>query len=613
MDHYKIGVSILLRDGMSPVLSAISGKLLGVHKSVKEIEGGMNRWKLAIGGAAMVAGGAGLLGALTKVAEKGNAIVHQMELMKALGLSHKQIAEATAKSYAVSASTPVTTIAENMKHLRELRYAFGHLSTAQQYLEPVARANAILNSVKGGGNDQVWELVKGLEEKGVTTNPAEFSRYVDIMTKAVIGSGGRVTPQSFFSAFKYGRVATLGWDETFVGQYLPRLIQSWSGGGSGGGGSGGPGNALMSAFAKVVQGQMPKKAAEEFHRLGLTTSYSRIHGSSKSNADIVGSGLFTKNPYEWVQLVLMPALTKAGVTSEKDIIQEVSRLMPVRTAAAVIAQMALQGRFREGENSPFEKDARINRGAMSAKPAYNELAANDPVLVERAFHKQFENMLEALGKAANPTYLAALRALTGFFTSVTQFSAAHAAAITAIAKGLAVLGVALIGAGAAAIIAAIGIGGWIVGGIAAIGVAISMLPKGVLMEIGRDLRTIGSAAAYAIKPLQWLASAIRSLASLGGFMGGGKGGGTGIIPGAEGMPALPGVHPPLQKQGYNAVPPGAGGGKPGSKGDIYMDGRKVGEIVTRHQSVAANGPLQGSAYYDGSATWIPADYSFARG
>ena len=85
--------------------------------------------------------------------------------------------------------------------------------------------------------------------------------------------------------------------------------------------------------------------------------------------------------------------------------------------------------------------------------------------------------------------------------------------------------------------------------------------------------------------------------------------------GTDGAPLIPlgPRQPGYGKQGYNAVPPAAGGTKFASAGDIYMDGRKVGQIVSRHQAASANGPLQGSAYMDGTAIFTPADFAYARG
>jgi hypothetical protein len=124
----------------------------------------------------------------------------------------------------------------------------------------------------------------------------------------------------------------------------------------------------MSAFAKVVQGQMPRKAAAEWAAMGLAPGgVSPIEGGSQSIVgEISSKDLFTKNPYESVQKTLMPALAAHGITDQNAIIEEISKMFPVRTASQIISEMALQGRYHEGMNSPFEKDIRIQKGAMGA-------------------------------------------------------------------------------------------------------------------------------------------------------------------------------------------------------------------------------------------------------
>ena len=67
-DIYKIGVSIALANGMSPVLAIISRDLMGVHTKVGDIEKGMGRWALAAGGAAAILGGAAIFGGMLKLA-----------------------------------------------------------------------------------------------------------------------------------------------------------------------------------------------------------------------------------------------------------------------------------------------------------------------------------------------------------------------------------------------------------------------------------------------------------------------------------------------------------------------------------------------------------------
>jgi hypothetical protein len=428
VDAYKIGVSIALANGVSPVLAIITKDLLALNAPISKIEQAFSGWKTALLGVAAI-GTAAVVEGLIKIAEHGGEVNHQLEMMKLAGMSNADIQQSMAQAMQTSGSVLTTTLSENLKHIRELRYAFGDTTTAMAHMDEISKANSVLNSVKGGGKDEVWELVKSLEGKGLTYDPAEFSSYVNTMTKVIEASGGKVTPQMFMSTFKYGRTSTLGWSEEFVGGALPRLIQSMaSSGGGGGSGNGGPGNALMSAFAKIVQGQMPKTAAEEFARLGLGTA-KHIEGSAESQIEggIKGRDLFIKNPYEWVQQVLMPALTAKGITSDQDIIAEISKLMPVRTASQIISEMALQGRAHEGERSPFEKDIRLQQGAMGL-PGYDELIKNDYPTILKAFNQQWTNLLETLGSplmAPGGPAIKALAGLTDALGGMAQFAGTH--------------------------------------------------------------------------------------------------------------------------------------------------------------------------------------------
>lgn len=255
MDIWKIGVQISLANNVSPVLAVIAKDMLGLKGPIKDVENAFASWKVAALGAVGVITGSAMLGGLAKLASYGSDVNHQLELMKVAGMQNAEIQQSIAQAMKTSALVQTTTYAGNLEHIRELRYAFGNSDKANQYLTDVSQANAVLNAVKGGGSDQVWELVKSLEQKGLTTDPSAFMSYVNQMTKVVEATGGKVTPSQFFSTFKYGRTAMLGWDEDFITQYLPRLIQSMSGGGGSGSGTGGPGNALMSAFAKSFRGR----------------------------------------------------------------------------------------------------------------------------------------------------------------------------------------------------------------------------------------------------------------------------------------------------------------------------------------------------------------------
>lgn len=587
MDVYKIGVAIALTDGVSPVLALISKNLLGIKSKVSDIEKDFSRWALAIGGAAGFLAGGAILKGLSSISDKGKELLHQQELMRQAGMANAEIAQATAKAWETSRNIQTTTASENLKHLRELRYATGSTEGAESILDVVTRANAILNAVKGGGQDEVFQLVKALEQKDLATpeKRKEFLSYVDMMTKVVQSTGGRVTPAAFQNTFKYGRTAMLGWNEEFITQIMPRLMQSWTSGNGSGGGAGGPGNALMTAFAKLVQGQLSKTSAEELGGLGLLEYNHRIEGSSKNQVRVKGANLAMTNPYEWVQQVLMPALKDKGVAMDREhvlpIIESISKAMGVRTAAAVLSEFALQGRYFEGDASPFEKDRKLTLGAAGLG-GWNTLKANDPDTIDKMYSQQKNAMWEALGSAIAPMKMEIIKGLTSLFTTIAQFSADHATAIKVIAGALASLAVGAVVAGFVAIGAAIaalaGTVGLVAAGVTALATAI-----GALAAINWSSITGG---------LSSIASAIASFVSkLLGLIPGGAGGNLKASP-YTGMPQMP--HGPLGpapsgKQGYYS-PTGLHYGMNDNHTNIYLDGEKVGAAVTRRQVASAQFP-----------------------
>ena len=224
MEVYKIGVRLAMASNHVQVLGALSKSLIGVNAQVKQLQGTFTGLKAAITGALAIYAGTKTLEFLGKMAKHGNEIVHQQQLMVAAGMTQQQVAEATAKAYETSARVQTTTIAQNLAHLRELRYAFGDMKQAQEALEQVSKANSVLQSVAGNDKaDQVWDIVKSLEMKGTTIDPKIFQQYIDMMTQVVEATGGKVSPRQFFQTFKYGRTAMQGWDEGFIGGALPRL------------------------------------------------------------------------------------------------------------------------------------------------------------------------------------------------------------------------------------------------------------------------------------------------------------------------------------------------------------------------------------------------------
>lgn len=620
MDAWKIGVSIAMTSNASAVLGVLGRDLFGMGKQAEALTSKLGLVRLAaIGAVGVIAGGAALTG-MVKLVEHGKELIHQQALFKAAlldsGMSAQDMALETAKVTAAAWKNTQdvmgTGVAENLKNIRELRMVFGDTQEALSNLKVVTQAQMVMESVRGhGAGDQVFDMAKALEIKGVSMDPAHFNKLIDAMVKAAVASGGKVLGSDFFSAFKFGRTATQGWDDNFVGTILPTLIQEMKSGGGSGGGVGGPGNALQSAFQAVVGGVMSNKAADEFLRLGIVDPTKVIRtttGAVKGIAPggVQGASQFQADPYQWVQNVLVPALQKAGDNTPDKMREEIAHLFVNRTAQQMMTMFATQ-------QQRFQKDATLITGAGGID-AQQALLANDPAMKMKAFTEAWQNLLTALGAPLVETAYHMLDSLTAGLNHLAMFAAAHPdtvlviGEVTAALAALAVvMGAFAIGSAAAAALGLLtGAGGLLAlaVGLEALGHALPKIPEWLVhMAAGAAV----GAAAGSIVP------------GVGTGVGAGVGAAAGLLFSAPTGPDLnrrlrrnhPGydangdpVHPdsdPIKKQSY--IPPNTTG-QPQVQTITYvqLDGRTIAKAVSDQQAKYSNLPPAGTSAFDASMT-----------
>src|SRR5260370_289404 len=132
---YKVGIEIFLAGAIQAQLAALSTRMLGLHTTAGHITGQFRQWATSIGGVAAIIGGSAIIGGIIKLGDHGKEVNHQLELMNIKGMTFAEIQQANAKAIAVTGTVLTTTYSENLKHIQELRYAFGGTDTALKYLE----------------------------------------------------------------------------------------------------------------------------------------------------------------------------------------------------------------------------------------------------------------------------------------------------------------------------------------------------------------------------------------------------------------------------------------------------------------------------------------------
>ncbi len=473
-EAYKVGVTLALQNQVSGVLGFIARDFIKTDREAKKLQTSLKEIKL-LGMSGALLGGAGFMGlmAIKGAVKPATEYVHQLQLAK---IAHIDTAAAAQAAWKTTSDVITTTAAANVAAIRELRMVFGDTGSAAEEairaLPTVQRLQAVLQDVRGGNQkDEAYTVAKALEMKGDVQNPARFTTAADLMTKAMVASGGKVGATDFLSAFKYGRSATIGWDDRFTYSILPTLIQEMKSSG-GSGGSGGPGNALMSAYAAVVGGTIAQKSLKVWQNIGLLDPSKIVWdkvGSAKGVAPggIIGSATFQQDPYEWTQKYLVPALAKAGYDTEAKQRQVLQYLFSNRTAGFVMSQMALQG-------WKFDRDQKLIAQAAGLS-AYDQLIKHDPDMAYKALGAQWENLKTAFGLTVVPVLVSFVRSLSTALNSLATFAEHH----PTLTKGL------MLTFGALSAMATIG---------------------GSLMIAGAGMKLIGVSLGLMTTPLQLLAT-----------------------------------------------------------------------------------------------------------
>lgn len=620
-EAYAVAVKVTLINGVTSGLMGISSAFAKAHGNATQLQAALDGIKLKLAAGAALTG-AGLFGLtmLEKTVPAAREYAHQLQQMNVAGMKQVEIAKAIKAAWGSAAEVPTSSATDNLKAIRELRMVFGDTQHAIANVATVQKLQAILQNTSNGhgGNlaDQAYTVAKALEMRGATLTPGTFNLQSDLMTKAVIASGGKVTPQDFLSNITYGRRAAYGWDNTFTYSILPTLIQEMKGGGSGGGR--GPGNALMSAYAAVVGGTIPQKSLKVWNSLGLIDK-SKVEWTKAGEmkgvrpGGITGADLFQANPYAWAQQILTPAMQRAGQTTPEAMRQTLQYLFPNRTAS-IMDQMVMQP-------WKFQRDQKLIQGAQGLG-AYDSLVKRDPFMAQMAMEAQWANVKTQLGLAVLPMLIQGTIKLTAGLRGLSDWMQAHPNLTKGLVIGFAALSAAMtfggtvlllsaafgaIGLAMPVIVAGLGILGAAIGAISApvlvvigaaavLGVALWNMAKhwdgakGVLDNIKAEIGMFFGWISDKVKGLlSWLPVGMRPASPADVAAARKNPFSAPLVAGQSIYDLTPKALAPTAPSGREAsggskyVAP-ASVAKSSTQGDVYLDGRKVGKVLSSYQA-----------------------------
>ncbi len=647
---YEIGVRMTMTHNMSPILTALTHQFMHLHHHINQATAASLRFRTAVTGALGAFAGFQLGHGVGHMLDAGNHLVKVQNQMTAQGWKQKDLAEATAKSWEITAKYQSMGAAEVLEMQKEMAPVLGDRHHAIEMAEQMAKLHMSLQGTLGAErasqfNKQIRDAIRSGELSANVLQPERFAQYLDGMAKTLKAFGGTITPSDYFMATKYGRASAMNWNDEFTNTILPTVMQEL--------GASSTGTALMTLYQAVVGGRLKGKNIAAFDKLGLIdhaklnpenlTAEGRI--KSMTPGALAGSRMLMENPYDWAQKILVPAMLKHNIMTEKGweaikrgdlkegegkearkaISEYMAQLFGDRTAQGLVDMLVLQ-------TKKIERDKHLVPEAMGLDQGVAFYNAKSYEMAKSKISTQWENLMTAFGSPGVEMATRGMNAIAQGISTVAGFVAAHPtfakvflATMAGLAAGLVVVGTALLA------FAAVGVGGGIVVILAGVAAGLAALAainwksisefftgraeyidknggyharvkslgekiKGIAATFMNTLMAIPSQIGGAITAMA--SNIAQKLRDALGWIGR-----VFTNPNAGGKSSPKAIQP----QSF-VPPPNSGGGPKAIRMTMQVDGRVLGEAAA--QWIARQSQHMGSsADFDGMQASMPVDYS----
>jgi hypothetical protein len=450
-EAYSVAVKLSLINHVSAGMLMISKSLATTGQDVDKLNAKLaSIGKQGAIGGLMVAGGLGIAAMFKAPLDEAKKFQNEVERFRSLGLGDKVTTDAV--KFASGMDTYGTSIRENLGLLRDAQTVFGDFQEAKMVVPLLSKmkfANAALYGDEGGAmKDRAFmDMLKVIEMRGGLKSEEAFNKQANMIQQVQTATGGRVGANEYLNFIKTGGVAAKGMaDDKFYYNMEP-LIQEMGGFRVGTG--------LMSAYQNLVQGRTTQRAANELMRIGMLDAkmvdYDKVGNIKQIKPGAVsGSDMMVADPFKWMQSVMLPAFAAKGITDKQAILNEIGAIFTNRTASQLYSTMYLQ-------QANIEKNMKLNAGAAGidelTKNAKTTLAGK-----EIEFGAKWRDLMLNLGAVVLPLAIKALDKLNPALKDLAGWMDKNQGAVKGITYALLGLSAALITGGLINLVLAAGRG-----------------------------------------------------------------------------------------------------------------------------------------------------------
>ncbi|MDR6642778.1 putative nucleic acid-binding Zn-ribbon protein [Luteibacter sp. 1214] len=394
---------------------------------------------LAVGGAAALATGQGVIAAVRPTIDEAKAFQVQVSQLRAQGIGDAAVADAV--KFARGMDVIGSSATDNLKLVKEANSVLRDMHEAEQVSPYLARMKFGIEAVMaqgghGEGHGQnaetmFMDLLKVAELRGAAKNPESLKRVLDFATQAYVGSGGLVKPEDLLNMIKTGGVAAKQLDDTSFFFGLLHTMQEMGGHRAGTG--------LATGYQNWAAGRSTQQSAEELYKLGLLKKDSVLYGTTghvkKVLPDALKEGeLYRSNPFEYLMTRVIPKINPHGALSDQQVVSKINALFSGRKGGDLFASLYL-------ERANIAKHLAAVPKAYGVNALYDE-ARGTAGGMEIDLEAKKRDLYRELGTQVLPMYVAGLSKLVAIVRGLNRFAEAHpriAKAFTVTAGGFGVL------------------------------------------------------------------------------------------------------------------------------------------------------------------------------
>ncbi|UQV45025.1 phage tail protein [Janthinobacterium lividum] len=387
---------------------------------------------IAMAGAGATAAGAVMAMPIAKGLHEAKHYQLEKARVNALGLGPKTSQQAI--QFAQNMKTYGTSQNENLELVRDAMSIFGDLHHAEMVAPTLAKmkfANtAFFGKESGEENERIFmDLLKVIEQRGGTASSEKFHDQANMMQKVITATGGRVGPTEWLNFIKTGGIAAKIMDDKQFYYQMEPLVQEVGGHRAG--------TALMSGYTNLYQGRTTKRAVSNMEKLGLIKDRGQVkHDTVAQSATLgpgalLGSDIFRRSQFEWLEQVLLPQLEKKGITDPKQIEDTIGSLFSNRTAGNQFLDM-----FRQ--RIQMHKNAKLNEGAYDIEQIY-DLGKQQAGGAELEATARLANLKLTMGEKILPLYAQGLEMAISAITRLNAFMERNPTVAKVMIAGFAVL------------------------------------------------------------------------------------------------------------------------------------------------------------------------------